>query len=58
LLHLILASLIIIVLYTTVQRFGVAKIFFSKKWIRQGCIKLIKSDGEDIYNATKDLYFK
>ncbi len=24
----------------------------------QGCIKLIKSDSKDIYNATKDFYFK
>ncbi len=27
-------------------------------FIQQGCIKLIKSDITDIYNVTKDLYFK
>ncbi len=26
--------------------------------IQQECIKLIKSDNKDIYNVTKDLYFK
>jgi len=26
--------------------------------IRQGCIKLIKSDIEDTYIVTKDFYFK
>ncbi len=25
---------------------------------QQGCIKLFKSDIEDVYNVTKDLYFK
>ncbi len=27
-------------------------------FVQQGNIKLIKSDSEDIYNVTKDLYFK
>ncbi len=27
-------------------------------FIYQGCIKLIKSDDKDIYNVTKDFYFK
>ncbi len=27
-------------------------------FIQQGCIKLIKSDSKDIYNVTKDCYFK
>ncbi len=27
-------------------------------FVQQGCIKLIKSDGEEMYNVTKDLYFK
>ncbi len=27
-------------------------------FIQPGCIKLIKSDSEDIYNITKDFYFK
>ncbi len=29
-----------------------------KKIIQQGCIKLIKSDSKEMYNVTKDLYFK
>ncbi len=37
--------------------------FFGKKWkintfIQQGCIKLIKSDGKDMYNVTKAFYFR
>ncbi len=27
-------------------------------FIQQGCIKLIKSDSKDMYNVTKDCYFK
>ncbi len=27
-------------------------------FIQQGCIKLIKSDSKDIYNVSKDFYFK
>ncbi len=27
-------------------------------FIQQGCIKLIKSGSKDIYNVTKDFYFK
>ncbi len=45
------------VLYTTIQKLD----FFPQEmytFIHQGCIKLIKSDSEDIYNVTKDFYFK
>ncbi len=34
------------------------KCFERNAFIYQGCIKLIKSGSKDIYNATKDLYFK
>ncbi len=27
-------------------------------FVQQECIKLIKSDSNDIYNVTKELYFK
>ncbi len=27
-------------------------------FIQKGCNKFIKSDSKDIYNATKDFYFK
>jgi len=27
-------------------------------FIQQGCFKLIKSDNKDIYNVTRDFYFK
>ncbi len=27
-------------------------------FIQQGCTELIKSDSKDIYNVTKDFYFK
>ncbi len=30
----------------------------SNTFILQGCIKLIKSDDKDIYNVTKDFYFR
>ncbi len=37
--------------YTTIQRFGVRKIFFKgiSHFILQGCIQLIKSDNKHIY---------
>ncbi len=38
--------------YFTIQKFGVSKIFFNS------AIKLIKSNSKDIYNVTKDFYFK
>ncbi len=37
--------------------FGIRKVFLNTL-IHQGCIKLIKSDSKDIYNGTKDFYFK
>ncbi len=46
---------------TTIQKFGANKIFFLKEsntWIPQGCINLFKSYSTDIYNVTKDIYFK
>ncbi len=46
----------------TIQKFGASKIFFLKEkittFIQRRCIKLIKSDSKDIYNVTKDFYFK
>ncbi len=32
--------------------------FERNAFIYLGCIELIKSDSKDIYNATKDFYFK
>ncbi len=46
---------------TTVQRFGVRKIFFvekTKPFIRQECIKLIENNTKTIYITPKDFYFK
>ncbi len=31
---------------------------YTTAFIQKGCIKLIKSDNKNIYNATKDLYFR
>ncbi len=44
----------------TIQKFGVSKIILKEMstFIHQGCIKLIKSDSKDVYNVTKDFYFK
>ncbi len=45
---------------TTVQTFGVSKIYFLKEmntFVQQGHVKLIKRDSKDIY-VTKDFYFK
>ncbi len=53
--------------YSTVQKCGVSKSFgvsfvkgnnTSATTVQQGCIKLFKSNSEDIYNVTKDFYFK
>ncbi len=40
--------------------YTVLTIFFKdmNAFAQQGCIKLIKSDSKNIYNVTKDLYFK
>ncbi len=46
-------------IYTTIQKFGVSKMFCLKEMntlIQQGCINLTKSDSKD--NVTYDLYFK
>ncbi len=46
-------------IYTTIQKFGVSKMFCLKEintLIQQGCINLTKSDSKD--NVTYDLYFK
>ncbi len=47
--------------YTTIRKFGVSKIFFLmviNTSFQQRYIQLIKGDNKDIYNITKDLYFK
>ncbi len=39
--------------------FGVSKVLYILfTFTQQGCIKLIKSVNKDIYNVTKDFYFK
>ncbi len=48
-------------IYTTIQKFGVNKIYFLKCiniFTLQGNIKLIKSDSREIYNVTKGFYLK
>ncbi len=53
--------LIIINFVETFENFGVSKSKENKlinALVNQGCIKLIKNDSKDIYNITKDLYFK
>lgn len=45
-------------MYTTVQKSESVKCFEEiNAFVKQGCIKLIKSDSEDIYTKTKDFYF-
>jgi len=46
--------------YSTVQNFRVSKIFLKEinTFIQQGCIQFIKSDSKEMYNVTKDFYFK
>ncbi len=45
-------------IYNTIQKCGVSKIKKKKKFYtftQQGCIKLLKSDSEGIYNVTKNV---
>ncbi len=42
-------------IYNTIQKCGVSKIKKKKLiFTQQGCIKLLKSDSEGIYNVTKN----
>ncbi len=43
------------------MHYSSSKVFFLNEiniFIQQRCIKFIKSDSKDIYNLTKDFYFK
>jgi len=42
------------------SKVGKVQFFFKENctFIQQGCFKLIQSDIKDIYNVTKDFYFK